>query len=353
MALLFAEGFEFYGTGTVSGAGHPMSAGAWSAVNSPASIVNNAGIARTGTRYFSTSQSVDNRLAYNTNSNEVGCAVAMYFPSMPASVAQSGGIAVRDEVNETIVDVQVYPNGSIALYRMAATALGASPFAQTDSGLITASAWHHIEVRVLQDNVVGEVELRVNGVLELLVTNLNLGTVKPRFIRLSGGGSSGIARYYDDLILWDTVGDVNNTFFGPARVTTGWLLSDEIGNQWTVVGGATGAAAMTELAPDGDTSYISAAAIGAVSDFALDTLPPEAEAIAGIYVPVMAKLASAGIGDMQVSVVSGLDVASGPVRQMTAAYTYRGEVFEKDPTTGQLWTKSALEAAKLRFEKVA
>jgi len=205
---------------------------------------------------------------------------------------------------------------------------------------------------VLNDPVVGEIEVRLNGEVVILLTNLELFS--------SALGSFGCYSYttppisfIDDLIVWDTTGDVNNTFFGPARVAYIGLQGDESGNQWSVTGAATGAAALTEFAPDGDTSYISAAVIGMVSEFGIAELPPEAELIAGIYVTAMGKLATAGVGNSQISIVSNGQVQSGTDDPLTTAYTYRGNVFEKDPNTGLLWTKGGLEAAKLKFEKTA
>lgn len=347
MALLFADGFEHYGAGSVR---NTMLAGAWSAIGSSMSINNNSSSypARTGGRAFWCTQDTDNRVEFKgTMHNEVGCAVGMYLKTMPAAQSNSCGFIISDENNTTIVYTRVNPNGSVEL-RRSGTTLGI-----TDPGLITAQAWNHFEVRVLQDNVVGEVELRVNGVVELFLTNLDLGTVRPRFWKTYGDYYTAVERGYDDLILWDTTGDVNNTFFGPARVTLIGLDGDEPGNQWSVVGAASGAAALTETAPDGDTSYVSAAVVGMVSEFGIAELPPEAEVIAGIYVSAMGKLATAGVGNTQVSIVSNGQVENGPDTPMTTAYTYRSKAFEKDPNTGQPWTKSGLEAAKIRIEKTA
>lgn len=347
MALLFADSFEHYGTGTgarvILAAGEYADAGVSSVVTS---------FARTGSRCIRDTWNGSLRKLMDTTHNEVGVALGFYVEALPSTVIQSPGFRVTDVDNTTIVSLTVDPSGAINVFRGNYTSnvlLGA-----TDSGLITAQAWNHIEMRVLQDNVVGEVEVRVNGNPELVLNNLDLGTVLPRFwVGGPGGSTSSMDRYFDDLILWDTTGDVNNTFFGPARVTTGWLAADESGNQWSVVGADSGAEAMTELVPDGDTSYVSAAVVGMVSEFSIQELPPEAEAIAGIYIPTMAKLSVAGIGNMQVSVVSGSDVAHGKDNPLTAAYTYRGDVFEKDPATGQLWTKGGLEAALIRIEKTA
>ena len=349
MALLFADSFEHYGTSTAARAN--MTAGMYSAVAASSQIVNNPAVARTGNRYYTDYQAGGTILRYPTDSNEVGAAVGIFLPQMPGTLAARCGFAILDEIQDTIINVAIQPNGSVTIER---TNNSASVIGQTDSGLITTGAWHHFEVRVLQDNVVGEVELRINGVLELVISNVDLGTVLPRFWRTWGGSAVGsVDRYFDDLILWDTKGDVNNSFFGPARCIPNTLASDVAGGHWSVVGAASGAAAVTEGAPNADTSYVTAAAPGNISDYNFSELPPEAEAIAGICVIGMAKLAAGGLGNAQISIVSDEEVAEGEDNVLTSAYTYRADIFEKDPATGQLWTKSAFEAATLRLEKTA
>lgn len=347
MALLFADGFEHYGAGSNPGATN-MRQGEYIDVYSSTAGPTNAQ-ARTGDRSFVGSAAVSGswmfRKLVSSASNVIGVAFGAYLVTLDNNRKL---IDIADGTTG-IISLVSTPSGSIQVRRghlSAATVLGV-----TDDGVLTSAAWNHIEVRVLRDNVVGEVEVRVNGVTEIILTDLNLGTVNANSVGFYSIGTG--QTYIDDLIVWDGSGDVNNTFFGPARVTVVWLDDDEPGNQWSVTGAGSGAEALTETAPDGDTSYIAAAAVSAVSEFTISELPPEAEAIAGIYVPVMAKLASAGIGAMVTSIVSDTDVTDGPEHQLTTAYTYRGEVFEKDPATGQLWTKTDLEAARLRVEKTA
>lgn len=346
MALLFADGFEHYGTGGTSRTN--MLSGAWSIIGSGHEVVSTR--ARTGSRSLQSINSTNSPrvLLRNSGHNEIGVALGIYFVGMPVDDARRAGFAIRDASGDLIVSARVKPDGSIELSGFNGV-LGT-----TDAGLIVASSWQHVELRVLQDNVVGEVELRVDGQVSSFLTNLDLGLNPPTFwqVHFSSLVSNPTVNY-DDLIIWDTTGDVNNDFFGPARVTTIWLDGDVSGNQWSVTGGATGAAAMTETAPDGDTSYVSAAVVNRVSEFSIEELPPEAEVIAGVYIPTMAKLAVAGVGSMQTSVVSGSDVETGADNPLTTAYTYRGDVFEKDPATGQQWTKSGLEAALIRIEKTA
>lgn len=345
MALLFADGFEHYGVSTAVRTA--MTSGEYADANL---AFGQQTFSRTGNRCIRDSQGGSIRKQYPTDHNEVGAALGFYIAALPGSDGSRSGFRITDTTNASIVSFVVTQSGEVAVYRGTSTG---TFLGSTDSGLIGAQTWNHIEVRLLQDNVVGEVEVRVNGVQELLLTNLDLGTVLPGFWVGGTGGGGSNERFFDDLILWDTTGDVNNTFFGPARVNTIWLDGDELGNQWSFVGAASGAEAVTELAPDGDTSYISAAVVGDTSEFSIQELPPEAETISGVYVPTMAKLAVAGVGSMQTSLVSGSDVVNGKDNVLTTAYTYRGDVFEKDPATNQPWTKNGLEAALVRVEKTA
>lgn len=345
MALLFADSFEHYGTG---GTGlSNMSAGVYLSTDG-AGAQPTTTEARTGDRSFrlhNSTNGVGLRKGIITASNEVGVAYGNYGLSLTRT---QGGFTLIDANASQIVSIQIDVTGAIAVRRGVwnGTLLGVSA-----AGVITALSWNHIEVRVLRDNVVGEIEVRVNGEVAIFLTNLDLGSKNVSVLGFYGW-TSGYG-YIDDLIIWDAQGDVNNDFFGPARVTTVWLAGDEPGNQWSVTGAATGAAALTETTPNGDTSYVSAAVVGNVSEFSIQSLPPEAEVIAGVYIPTMAKLAVAGIGTMQTSIVSGAEVEVGTNYPLTTAYTYRGEVFEKDPDTGQQWSKSGLEAALVRIEKTA
>lgn len=346
MALLFVEGFEHYGLGYDDRS--IMGSGTWLSTVPSAQVSNST--ARSGARSLYATQDSNMRKLIESESYEIGVGLGMYFVSLPSSTNNASGFSLRASTNAFVISLNVYPDGSVNLLR-GSTLLGSS-----GAGIITAQAWNHIELRTLVDDVVGELELRVNGLVELFLTDLNLGDLPPRIFSFAPSNISvagGVNRYYDDIVMWDTTGDVNNTFLGPARVLMIGLEDDEPGNQWSVEGAATGAAALTETRPDYDASYISAANTGQKSQFSMASLPPEAEGIAGIYVAAMGKLASAGTGDTQVSIVSGEAEEKGPDNPMTTAYTHRGQVFEKDPNTGNLWTRTGLGNAKIKVEKTA
>jgi hypothetical protein len=349
MALLFAEGFEHYGVTSTGNSN--MLAGEYVELN--VNVFPNTDQARTGSRALRIGNNLTNwtwRKNHGSQHNELGAGLGLYISQLnnPTSIIS---FASGNSISTGVL-LNVAPDGSIVVAKGLSSG-NRQVLGTSDPGIISAQTWNHIEFRVLNDPVVGEIEVRLNGEVVLLLTNLELFSSTLGSVGCYSYTSPTPLYYIDDLIVWDTTGDVNNTFFGPARVAYIGLKGDESGNQWSVTGAATGADALTEVAPDGDTSYISAAIIGMVSEFGIDELPPEAELIAGIYVTAMGKLATAGVGNCQISIVSNGQVQSGTDDPLTTAYTYRGNVFEKDPNTGLLWTKGGLEAAKLKFEKTA
>jgi hypothetical protein len=70
-----------------------------------------------------------------------------------------------------------------------------------------------------------------------------------------------------------------------------------------------------------------------------------------LYAISMAALDIAGVGNLQTSLISNGDAAVGDDNALTTAYTYRADVFETDPDTGDEWEPSAVNAALIRFEK--
>lgn len=344
MAIIFADGFDHYGTGSPGLAN--MLAGAWGFFNYTSISSTQK---RTGSYSIKQSGSTNGdrmRKSFTSGNNEVGVSFGFFLDSLPATDDMT--FKFRNN-SADIATVALSPAGGFILTLGGAggTVIGAS-----DSGIITASAFHHIEMRLLRDNVVGEFEIKFNGITVMSVTDINFGASNPNVFASRLEQSNGVPDIYiDDFIIWDSTGDVNNTFLGPARITTGFVTADTAQADWAKSAGSDGYAMIDEVAPDGDTTFISSDTAGNKSDFALFNLPDEIFTVQAVYVPTMAKLAAAGIGNMKTSMVSGASVASGPDTPLTTAYTYWPSVFEKDPATGATWTRAAVEAANVRVEK--
>lgn len=357
MAIVWAEGFDHYGTGATGDEGRTfMLQGAWaqfSSGNGPGAKIYNSN-ARTGTcclRFPYNDLATDSpkaRRVLGAAHIVVGCALGIYFGSLPNSNG-AWGFEFRNNANNCIAYIAVQSDGAIGLY----TGSGRTLIASSDP-VITALSWQHIEAKLVIDNVVGSAEVRVNGLSVLNMTNINLGTLgstQMTFGMPAGKGAESSKNVdFDDIVVWNDSGDDNNDFIGQQRVELVWAVSDTAQADWALFGDTDGFDCIDNNPQDGDTTYLSGET-GDVSEFGVGDLPPETEEIRGIYIPTMSKLVAAGVGNIQTSLVSGADVSLGPDQTVTTAYTYWGSVHEKDPATDARWTKSGFEASLLRIEK--
>lgn len=353
--LIWAEGFDHYGT-SPNGGRDAMLSGEWaqfsSAGNPPVISTDQK---RTG--------SYSLKLAYNhlaltgliarrvigSTKTVVGIGFGVYLDSLPV-LNNEHGLEIRNGSNVNILRVSVDSDGSIGLYKGSGhTSIGNS------DPCIGASSWNHIETKVIVDNVVGEVEVRVNGLPVIHLTNLDLGVSgASQFVWGNPDGDVAVSDqtwYIDDIVVWDDTGTYNNDFMGGQRVVLIFPNADTAQDDWVPVGDSDAFDCVDNVPPDGDSTYISSDNTGDVTEMELAGLPPETQNIAGVYIPFMGKLEDAGVGNVQISLVSGGEVSLGPDTVLTTAYTYWGGIHETDPDTDAPWTKTALEAALLRIEK--
>lgn len=358
MSIIWADSFDHYGT-TPNGGRDFMLNGAWAEFVGSSGVIPRivSGFARTGTYalYFPDNGGTINRpiarRIYGTAKLIIGNAFGIYLVNVPDADDRIGW-QLRNVSNAALLTCFVQSDGSIEVRAGSGTG---SVIVRSDPCLRAAS-YDHVEFKTSFDDVVGSVEIRVNGVTVINETGLNLGTVGAAGIIWgcpisSGGGGSANPFYIDDVISWDDAGTVNNDFIGQQRVLTQFCTSDTAAADWTITGSATGYGAIDDTTPDDDTSYISGVVVNDISEFGLPTLPPETDVIAGVYIPVRAKLVAAGVGNVQVSMLSVADVSNGPDQALTTGYSYYGSVHELDPDTDLPWTKAALEAALVRVEK--
>lgn len=354
--LIWADGFDHYGDAP-NGGRDAMLAGAWAAFSAGSGTLPaiSSEQARTGTYSLKfvynplATAGVQARRVLGAAEISVGTGFGLYLNALPATNGEYG-FEFRNASNQAIATLMFQSDGAVALYIGTGHVLTMS-----SDPVLTASAWHHVEAHILADTVVGECEVRVNGLTVLHATDLNLGALGATQIVYGMPNTdtdpTGLTWYMDDVFAWDDSGLYNNDFIGTARVETVFATGDTAEADWTKVGAANGYDCIDNVPPDADTTYLMSDLAGHVSEFTLGTLPPETEIIHGVYIPTMAKLEDAGTGNVQTSLVSGVDVSLGPDQVLTTAYTYWGGVHETDPATDLAWTKAGLEAAKLRIEK--
>lgn len=352
--IRFGDSFEHYGT-TPNGGRDAMTAGYWSEVGSSAAgaFEISSTVARTGTKSLKFSPgfsagSVAARFSLGGSPKATcGLGVGVFMANLP-TINDSLGFQFRDNTNTPILTICLQSDGSITARKGSHT----GTVIDISDSILQAGTFNHIECKATFDTVAGFVEIRVNGVTKLQIGSLNLGAAGCAQCCLMCFNASGMpVTYFDDVFAWDDTGADNNNFIGPQRILTLFVDADTAQADWLPVGAVDGFNCIEDVPPDADTTYIGSDTVGDKSDFTVPTLPPETAEIRGVIIPVMARLDSAGIGNVLVSMISGADDAPGNDVPLTTGYSYYLNVFETDPATSARWTKAGFEAALVRVEK--
>lgn len=285
--LRFAESFDHYG-----GRSDAL-LGTWAQIDTNMSI--STAQARTGTKSLRIGYGGGTQTArYSIPGSPlqvIGLGYAISLDTLPGSDRLK--LFIRDVSNNTLMTLLVLTSGAISVYS------GTSTLIDTTDNIITTGTFHHIELRVFFDSSVGEIELRVNGVVQLQLDNLNLGNTPASQVVWQGDGNTTDRYYLDDIFIWDEEGDFNNTFLGPLRVLTTYADADSTPQDWTVVGAADAFAAVNQTSPDGDTTYIGSDTATEKATLLMPELPPEVATVAGVYIPAMARIDAAGTGEFK------------------------------------------------------
>lgn len=350
MAVIFAESFDYYGDSGDGGLDF-MKDHVWVSTNQFSALVDD-GTARTGNLYFRALPSGNagvnsNRLVLPSSYTDLGMALGIRFPALP-STSNRNLLTFVDVSNNEVVSLVIQPDGTIQAYAGDTTT---GTLLSSSSKRLRSSSWEHLEVHIIVSSSVGEIEIRLNEVTVLHVTGLDLGTSEITGFSVPPIGSGTGEMHFDDMVFWDATGTTGNDFLGRVRVSTVFPDADGSTFDWSSTE-ANGYEAVGEVPPDEDTTYISASTVNDVAELEVPTLPTDIDTIEGVYVPVLARQETAGSTNMQISIISGGIEDTGDEQPIGDTYGYYGQVFPSDPnTSGAKWTKTTLEAAKVKIER--
>lgn len=341
--LIWFDGFDHYGANRL-----PMLDGPYLEVGASATL--STAQTRTGARSLLLSASqLLLRKGLGGDRSRVGIGAAWYFTTMPTNNTDCRVYEWRDTANAQHVTLVLNSDGSLQFKRGTG---GGTSIGPQSAQVISAAAWNHIEAAVTFSDTAGTVECRVNGVVVISATSLD--TVNTSNVACTQVGifnrnsaSAGTA-HVDDLFVWDSLGTINNDFIGDKRVylltpNAATAVADFTANTGTTHG------AIAEIPPDDDTTYITATSVGSESQFDLTDLPSEVVTVAAVMTLPRMRKTDAGNMFITTGLVSGAYEAYGADRPITTAYTYYGDIFERNPANGSAWSPSAVNAAKLRL----
>lgn len=297
------------------------------------------------------------RRIFSNTLGTVGVAHRLWMTNLPPTLGNTPTTIFVDALGEALLTIAVLPTGGLRAYRGPPST--SSPVLGSTAGpVLVANAWQHIEIRAVFSSTVGAVEIRVDGIPVLNLTNVNTSAsnlpaagVDFRYNALEVPIASGNITYRKDVVVWNTLGANNISFLGSVGVFT--LRPDaDVALNWTPTGAANGWSILDNNPPD-DASYISAGTgpIPAAYRGTLTNLPPEVTSVRGLVTIVRASKTDGGDGQLQVGVDSGAATANGANRPITAAFTYWSDVFETDPNTSTTWTPAGVNAAGIRINR--
>lgn len=300
------------------------------------------------------------RKALTTARATVGMCSRLWLSSLPNSSANPCFFRFNDGANVVHVSIAVTSTGVIQAWRgtqffSTGTLLGSS-----SGPVVVANAWQHIEAKVLISATVGTVEVRVNGVTVLNLTNQNTAnsadlTIAQVQLAASSRGdlaTQDVTAHFKDLVVWDTNGTSNNNFLGSVIVTS-MLPDGDDTNTWARSSGSVSNTLINESDPN-DTNYISDAFPAAAKQVnTLSDLPSSVTSVKALMTLTRAANSDGGTGNIKTGLVSGATSGLGADKALTSAYSYYFDVFELDPNTGTAWTPSTANAAKISFTRTA
>lgn len=240
--------------------------------------------------------------------------------------------------------VEVYGNGG-------ATLIG------TSTHVISPATDNYYELKIGSfHDTTGSVEVRVNGVVEVSLTNVDTkGSANGTADRFTFLGSlSGQATLWDDFYVCDGTGGSNNDFLGDCRVQM--LLPNGDGNssQWVGSDGnsTNNSLLVDEGTPNNDTDYVTSGTVSDKDTYAFGNLASTAGTVAGVQVNVYARKDDAGTRKIvTVARVSATEVDSADI-SVTTSYLGYVDLRETKPGGGA-WTITDVNAAEFGVKVTA
>jgi hypothetical protein len=374
MALLWCDGFDHYGTDETNLTDGPYA--------TAADVTLTTAQVATGTHSILIGESTNNssvgglRKVLPASVTKMGLCMRLYFPGLPESNT-SAMIAGFQTSNANLGHVSVFldSNGRLLFYKDTNHNLSGEMgtlIAQSDP-VLTANAWHHVELQVFIHATTGWVRAAVNGVHVYQATGLDTledssGIVSIAITQPYYGTSAGINNgdfYMDDLYMYDFVGDsAVDTDFVPTTDGSGLATSyigelqvmylppngDTAETDWVRSTGSNDYEVVDETSPN-DNDYIYSTAATDLSEFDLTDLPEDITYVRGLQ--LLGRMSKADAGACMIkfgmkSVAATADSAEFPI---TVEPTYWWKFQNTDPDSSARWTRASLNAAKFRITR--
>lgn len=243
------------------------------------------------------------------------------------------------------ITVVVESDGSLTVRR---GGQGGTVLETTAAGLMTANAWHHIQLYVLFHGTTGAFELKFNGNTVASGSNVNTvnsGNAYASRLRLTA--PDGISQgYFDDVWISDTA------FQGDCVVETKYASADGSSNNFTASGAANRYQCVDETPHNSDTDYVYSDNVNDIQLFEMQNLTATTGTIKGVKCSHVTRKDDAGARSVAMVVRSGSNSVRS-TQSLSTSYQIYSETLTQDPVDSAAWTIAKVNALELGLKIIS
>jgi hypothetical protein len=362
MSMLWADGYDHYGTG--ANGRLEMLKGVYSEVGA-------SGWLPTATKPRNGAYSLENtncsngayvRRPFGAALTEVGIVKAFWFTQLPATATGTVLFVFSDANNGAQISIVVTPSGALSAYRGAAASGTLLDTSATQP--FKAGKWNVVGAKVTAGSTISATDGSVviyygsAAVLTLSGTVDTINTSLREYSQVSIGAFSNNAiapAFMDDVIAYSTTGsNVLVAHPGDNFVEVVPVNGDGAANDWvrSTSGNTTGDgfAEVDDAVADDDTTYLEAQAAADEQELEIGTVDSTADDILGVIVVNKMRKTTTGACGVTVGVkeTGGASASGSEHADIGQTYAYEHDVFERNPVDGtSKFTPTTLSASKV------
>lgn len=219
---------------------------------------------------------------------------------------------------------------------------------------MSPNLWHRLEIKLTVDDSAGEITIRLDDTEVFTSTSIDTQRASNAFtnrIDVQVGIGNSYVMNYDDIIVLDDQGSVNNDFLGDLKIETLRPDADGFVNNFTRSAGTTNFENVDEgPGPNDDTDFVESSTVGHQDLYTTDNLSGTPDTVYAVVVRAAARKDDAGSRTIQLLTRTGTTTDVGATQTLLTTYSRFQEIHEIDPDTGVAWTVSGVDGLQIGME---
>lgn len=229
---------------------------------------------------------------------------------------------------------------------------------ETSTATIGRERWHWIELKATINDTTGSYDVRVDGTSIMSDTNVDTrnggtGAVVDavQFYMTSGNGNQHVWKF-DDLVIMDDAGSVNNDFIGDARPIDIYPTAEGNYSAWTPSSGTDNSALVDETAPNDDTDYVSSTTVTDKDTYTHGGITPTVGTVYAVAVDMHHRKDDGATRTVKSLMRLSATDANGATHDVTSSYAHYQSIHETKPGGGS-WTLTDVDNCEFGIENHA